>query len=678
MSFVPRAAWLACALVCAGSPAAAQVRDTAKADTVFRIGEILVRAARPVTMPGGASAIAVRLDSLRLAPVPSLAQVLREVPVIHVRTNSRGEAEITMRGSESRQVAVLVDGVPLTLGWDSRTDVSVVSALAPRELTIVRGLSSVLYGPNTLGGIVELNVAAGDLPSQPRSAQWSAGVDHVGGYGLSGTFAQPIPSAAGQWLLRGGAGYRSSPGATLADGVSEPVPAGDGLRLNTDVAQVDGFLSARYSAENGAWASFSGSVYRAERGVAAELGVAEPRLWRYPLVARGIAAISAGTGHHDTPFGGRGDLEASFGIDIGRTEIDGYDSRAYENVIEEEDGDDRTFTARLLGDHTLGARGDLRGAFTYADVSHEERLTDEAAAEYRQRLWSVGLESAWHIVADGAGVLDNLRLSAGAVFDMADTPETGGRPALDRLDDWGGRIGITAAVSGGDALLHAGASRRARFPALRELYSGALGRFEPNPHLSPERLVATEAGVTTRLGAGEVQAVVFHHRLSDAVLRIRTPEGNFRRVNRDEIRSTGLELIASGRLGPFALAADLTLQDVELIDPTAGLSREPENQPSLFGSVDARFALPFDVRAGTEARFTGRQFCIDPDTGGDRELDAGTRVNADAARTWTVGQGLLSRIETSVAVENALGTAVFDQCGLPEAGRLVRVEVRVF
>jgi iron complex outermembrane receptor protein len=398
-------------------------------------------------------------------------------------------------------------------------------------------------------------------------------------------------------------------------------------------------------------------------------------------MARGIAAVSAGTGHHDTPFGGQGDLEASVGVDIGRTEIDSYDTRAYENVSSEEDGDARTYTLRLLGDHTLGERADLRGAFTYADIRHDERLTGETESNYRQRLWSLGLESAWRVIDGSGGPLDNLRVSVGGVVDMADTPETGGKPALDRLQDWGGRVGLTAALLGGNTLLHAGASRRARFPALRELYSGALGRFEPNPGLTPERLVAAEVGMTTRIGGGEVQAVVFHHRLSDAVVRIRTPAGNFRRVNRDQIRSTGLELLASARLGPFALAADLTLQDVALIDPAADLAREPENQPAVLGSVDARIDLPFDLHASTQARYTGRQFCIDPDSGADRELDAGTRVQADVARTWgfrATGEGLLSRIETSIAVENAFDTAVFDQCGLPEAGRLVRVQVRVF
>ena len=142
-----------------GAPAGAQQRDTVRTDTmVFRIEEIRVQARRPVTTVGGASAIEVTVDSLGLSAAPTVEEVLREIPSVHVRTNSRGESEISVRGSESRQVALLVDGVPISLGWDARTDVSVLPAAAAHEVTLVRGLSSILHGPNVLGGVVEMKV----------------------------------------------------------------------------------------------------------------------------------------------------------------------------------------------------------------------------------------------------------------------------------------------------------------------------------------------------------------------------------------------------------------------------------------------------------------------------------------------------------------------------------------
>lgn len=660
-------------------PAGAQVADSTRADSVYRIPELTIRAARPVTTVGGSSAIEVSLDSLRLPPAPSLGRVLRELPAVHVRTNSRGESEISVRGSESRQVAVLVDGIPLTLGWDARTDVSVLPATAPQQITLVRGLSSILYGPNVLGGIVEMEVADSRIPREETSVAVSAGVDQVGGYSTSATFTAPFETDDGRWLLRAGGGYRDSPGDPLARGVEEPVTTDDDLRLNTDVSNVDGFFSLRYEDESTAWFSMTGSGFRAERGIAAELGVEDPRLWRYPHIRRTIAVASAGTGQRETPFG-EGDLELSVGLDDGRTEIDSYTSRAYEEVEGFENGDDRTWTVRLLGDHTLGGSADLRSSFTYADIVHDENI-DGDLATYQQRLWSLGGETIFRLLEYGTGALSSLQLSLGAAIDRATTPQTGGRTPLGGLTDWGARAGLSAVLSDGDVLLHAGASRRARFPALRELYSEALDRFEPNPDLEPERLVAIEAGATMRIGDGELQAVGFHHRLTGAIRQITVEDGRRQRVNADRLESTGIELLASRDFGPVALSGDLVLQTVELIDPESTESTEPENLPELEGGLEARVPFASDFSATLGARYTGTQFCLDPDTGGDRELDGGAWLNAGLSKAFSFGSeraATFTGVEVSAFAENIGDVALFDQCGLPRPGRVVGVQLRIF
>ncbi len=666
--------------VVAAIPAHAQVPDSTRADTtVYRIPELTIRAARPVTTVGGSSAIEVSLDSLRLRPAPSLAEVLREIPTVHVRTNSRGEAEISVRGSESRQVAVLVDGIPLTLGWDARTDVSVLPATAPQRITLVRGLSSILYGPNVLGGIIEMEVAESRVPVERTSVQLSAGVDHAGGYSTAATISAPFESGGGRWLLRAGGGYRDSPGEPLARGVTEPLGTDDDLRLNTDVSDVDGFFSLRYEDDGRAWFSFTGAGFRAERGIAAELGVEEPRLWRYPHIRRTIAVASAGTGARATPLG-RGDLELSVGLDDGRTEIDSYTSRAYDEIEGFENGDDRTWTVRALGDHTLGGRADLRTAFTYADITHDADIDGELST-YEQRLWSLGGETIFRLVDGSAGPLTALQLSLGGAVDRATTPRTGGRTPLDGLTDWGARAGLTGVLSDGNVLLHAGVSRRARFPALRELYSEALDRFEPNPDLEPERLVAFETGATTRIGRGELQIVGFHHRLSGAIRRIGLDNGKRQRVNADRLESTGVELLGSQDLGPVALTGDLMLQTVELIDPGSSASTKPENLPELEWGLEARVPLTSDFSATLSVRYTGSQFCLDPDTGGDRELDGGAWLNAGLAKSFSFGStraGAFRGVEVGAFGENLGDVALYDQCGLPRPGRLVGVQVKVF
>ncbi|MEE8148107.1 MAG: TonB-dependent receptor plug domain-containing protein, partial [Longimicrobiales bacterium] len=322
----------------------------------------------------------MRLDSLASVPVPTLEQALREMPLVRVRKNSRGEAQPSLRGATDRHIAVLVDGVPLTLGWDHRTDLSIIPLTAARSVHLLRGLPSVLNGPNVLAGVVSIDVARGHerLAAPPR-ATLSASVDQDGSLILGGTVSRSLESGGGDWLVQGGGGFRDRPGVSIPGSDSGALGnvallTDDGdLRLNSDLRHKDAFVSIRYQGDEDGWMSLTSSGFDVERGVPPETHEADPRLWRYPDQWRVITALSGGTGPKETGWG-MGDLEASVGFDVGSFRLEQFDAPTFQNVIEEEEGDDRTVTLRVLGEHSVGERGDVRTALTYADVSHTERL----------------------------------------------------------------------------------------------------------------------------------------------------------------------------------------------------------------------------------------------------------------------------------------------------------------
>ncbi len=635
--------------------------DTIPQDSsVVEIQGIVISTARQAATVGGASSVTVTIDSLRVPPAPSLEMVLREMPFVQVRQNSRGQAEISIRGSESRQVAVLMDGIPLTIGWDHRTDPSIVPIMGARSVKLVRGLSSVLYGPNVLGGIIQVDVSKGGQPrlDMPEKIQLNAGLDHLGGYAVSPMGGKPMQFMDGDLEMRAGAGYSSRPGFALAADVGDP-HATDDIRTNSDAEHVDAFAALRYNAADGKWLGASASGYAGERGVPAELHVEEPRLWRYPESSRLLAVVSGGTGWVDTPLG-EGDLEASFGVDLGSTEIESFATQEYEVIEGTESGEDRTFTFRGLGDHSLGA-GTLSGAFTYADVTHDEVIDDAPANRYRQRLWSLASEVAFPFAGSS-------QISGGVVVDGADTPESGDNPPLGQLTAWGGRLGGTGLV-GSNVRVHASLSSRARFPSLRELYSGALGRFEPNPDLRTERLLGLEAGATMEKGATELQAVVFHHRLSDAIVRASVGNGTLRRENRHEIRSSGIEILAGWNANGISILADLMLQRVNVLDPNLPEGeRLPEHMPAFRSGVDITLPVGWGVRASGSGEYTGDQFCVHPDLETKVELGSSFRADLGLDRIW-------DGFRTTLSLDNVGDAAIYDVCGLPQPGRTLRLGV---
>jgi iron complex outermembrane receptor protein len=660
----------------AGSAAAQQPADSVRSDTTAAVRElepVEVTAARVPVAVGGASGLVVRPDSLRVPPAASLEQALRELPFVLVRQNARGETELSLRGSESRQVAVMLDGLPLTLGWDHRTDPSLVPLTGVRRLTLVRGLSSVLHGPNVLGGIVELELARGAPGASPaREAALGVGIDEYGARVLGVTAGAPL-GAGDQAVvsLRGGLGYRARDGVALAGGVTDPA-ARDGQRSNSDLEQLDGFAAVRWQHPLGRFLGFTATGFRAERGVPPELHVVAPRLWRYPALSRGLAILSAGTGPVTTPAG-FGTLNLAAGINLGSMEIESFESTAYRTVVGTEQGEERTLSARLNGSHTLPASGELRLALTGAEIRYDETL-DGLTSRYRQRLWSSGLEAEWP-------VLGRALVGGGLVYDAASTPESGGKPALGGQSHWGWRLGATAAASAA-VQLHASLSRRARFASLRELYSGSLQRFEPNPNLRPERLGGAEVGVRLRraLGTasvGTAQLTLFHHRLDDAVVRT-TPAGQFRRENRDEIRSTGVELLAGWTRGSVAVTGDLLLQRVRVHDELVGAgARRPEHQPEVRGRFGVGVPLLAGVSLLTDLRYVGRQFCVHPELGGEVALPGNAEGDVALERTWVIGTGLWRSLRALLALDNVTDAVVYDQCGLPRPGQALRVSVQL-
>jgi iron complex outermembrane recepter protein len=642
--------------------------------TVVQEKEVLVRGTRPVATVGGAGAINAKIDSLPVPADPTMEKVLRAMPAVYVRTNSRGEAEVTVRGSESRQVAILLDGIPLTYAWDGRADVSVIPALAPQDITLVRGLNTLMHGANSIGGVVEFNTRHTDPRATRRGVQARGDIDQDGGFGVAGAITAPKDLGWGVFTARAGVGHRDTPGQPLARGITEPIPTDDDLRLNTDVEETNGFASLRVDGDNGSYLSFAGGGYQAERGIAAQLGVTSARFWRYPFMARGIGVLSGGTGSHSMPWGGNGYLKVSAGYDKGRTEIDAYDSRDYTTITAEEDGNDEILTVRAVASQSIGG-ADFRLGATYGDIRHDEILSG-VQNDYRQTLTSIAGQSEIGIPAGGA--VSRYDVTFGATYDAASTPETGNKPAFADLDRWGGRVGLAAHLGTGGSTIHASLSQRARFPSLRELYSGALGSFEINPNLKPEELLAAEGGWTSRAPWGSLQVVGFYHMLSDAVVRIRPPGQNFQRVNQEGIRSVGGELLASRAFGRLQLSGDVIVQDVEVLDPSAGLTR-PENMPKVLGAVRAQYLLGAGLLMAAEAEYTGEQFVIDPETDAETELAAAGRLNVEFRRAWAMGGGTgwFRGFEARAMFENLTDAPQYDAFGLPLPGRSMRLEFRL-
>jgi iron complex outermembrane receptor protein len=264
-------------------------------------------------------------------------------------------------------------------------------------------------------------------------------------------------------------------------------------------------------------------------------------------------------------------------------------------------------------------------------------------------------------------------VSGGVALDAATTEEAGGRPPLGRTDGLGWRTGVTWVLPAQGVRLHASTSERRRFSSLRELYSGALNRFAPNPALRPETSRQLEAGATVVRGAFDGQVALFGSRIRDAVVRTTLADRRFFRVNRDRLDSHGVELTGGLALGATTVRGDLVVQRARLADQTIAdpALREPEDVPSRYGSVLATWALATGVELQGRLRAVGATRCTNPDSGRlDTQRGAAT-TDVGVERRWRSRAGIALR--ALLQLENVTDRALYDRCGLPQAGRTFRL-----
>ena len=134
-------------------------------------------------------------EDIQRSGASSLADVVRQVPGLHVEANGREGALTSLfaRGGESDYNHVLVDGVRVNISG-GQFDFSRVSAAEIDRVEVVRGAQSSLYGSDAIGSVVQIFTKRGPPTDVPQ---------------MSGSFeGGSFGTARGDAWLLGGAGQR--------------------------------------------------------------------------------------------------------------------------------------------------------------------------------------------------------------------------------------------------------------------------------------------------------------------------------------------------------------------------------------------------------------------------------------------------------------------------------------
>lgn len=653
----------------------AQTADPADTDSLrsYELAEIVVESADRQARTATTTVHRVALASIAQTDAAAVDGVMRLIPAAHVQTNSRGETLVYLRNAGERQVALFFDGALLNVPWDNRFDLAWVPSDLIGGITVAKGVPSVLYGTNVLGGAI--NLTSRTLQNRGTFTQ----VEGMGG--TSGALQSRLThlGRTERFSYAFSAGYSEHDGLALPENVALPFnQRSDALRTNTDQQWLSLFGQTTYTLNGKAQVGLSVLHLDGEKGVAPE-GHLNPeqftvRYWRYPEWRTTMAILNGQVRVGNTGGVLRGAL---WGTRIAQT-IAQYDSDAYDLHLEDQEDEDDTFGARLTFQQPVGP-GELRlalNALTSRHVQQNIAYEDGApalpmapASTYRQHIWSTGAEYVWHLPS-------RLELLLGASLDGIATPETDDKPARDPQVD----VGIT---SGGvyrlddSWTLRASAGRKVRFPTMRELFGEALGRFLVNPDLKAESSLLGEVGIGFQHAAGSGEVVAFLNRTYDTIDRrsVDVPgedRPRRQRVNLDGSRVAGIEVVGATRpVRGLLIDGHLTWAHVRGFD--AGETVRLVEKPEWLGMFTVTYNAPGGVSMLAQAVYTGRAYGLDED---NVFLPLPTSLVFNARLSYLFIRGRWAT-ELFARVNNATDQVTLPQLGLPGPGREFHVGIDV-
>ena len=149
-------------ILLAAGPASGQSEESRRLDPVV----VTATKVETPTAELGASVSVVNGDDFQTYLYPSVTEALRNVPGLEVvQTGSPGKiSSVFIRGANSNQIQVLVDGVRVKSPTTGQVDLSDISADQIERIEVIRGAQSTLYGADAIGGVINIITKKGKGP----------------------------------------------------------------------------------------------------------------------------------------------------------------------------------------------------------------------------------------------------------------------------------------------------------------------------------------------------------------------------------------------------------------------------------------------------------------------------------------------------------------------------------
>lgn len=514
-----RQPWVALGISLPFAAASAQDEKAGGAANVFTLGVVEVSGSNLLseTNPTVETVTAEDIQKFNRYDVGSAVNMLPGVTLQNL--GARNERLVHVRGFNSRQVPLFIDGIPVYVPYDGNVDLNRFTTFDIGEIDVSKGFSSVLYGPNTLGGAINL---VSRRPTRRLEGNVGTGVGFDSHFDYN--FYQGhvnVGTNQGTWYAQGGFSYLDRQFFRLSEDF-EPTRSEDGGRRdNSGNTDYKGSFKLGYTPNDTDEYAISYYNQNGRKDTPPYAGTdptVSPRFWRWPYWNKESVYFVSRTAFLEDHY-----VKTRLYYDTFENALDSYDDATYTTQRRPfafaSKYDDYTFGAGLEYGTTILDDHLIKASFSYKQDVHREvdDLNQGTPTErYADQLFSYGLE-------DTITLTDRLKLSLGVSHDSQDqlqarafTSGVSERFPLYNRSAINGQGGLFYDVTD-NTQVHAFVARKTRFPTIKDRYSFRLGSAIPNPQLEPEDTLNYELGFDSRQGPVEFGASFFYSDIANAI-----------------------------------------------------------------------------------------------------------------------------------------------------------------
>ncbi|OUL60675.1 TonB-dependent siderophore receptor [Flavobacterium sp. AJR] len=494
------------------------VVDSVKPTNMFILGEVIIKNNK--TKDTLNRVTTKKMESQNKMDV---SQALNMLPGVSLTASGpRNESMVSIRGFDLRQVPVYMDGIPVYVPYDGYVDLARFTTFDLAAIDVSKGFSSVLYGPNSLGGAINL---ISRKPSQVLEYDGSLGMINSNGY--KGNIN--IGSNLGKFYVQGGYSYLHRDSFRMS---SNYVPS-----KNEDGGQRDNSYSTdqKISFKVG-WTPTKKSEYaigyinqQGEKGNPVYAGddvlnslLAKPRYWQWPNWDKESYYFIS-----NSSFDDKNSFKARIYYDKFKNKLDSYDDNTYSTQTKpyafQSNYNDYTYGGNLEYDTQIIPKNNLKIAFHFKEDVHRENNLGEPVRNFIDNTVLIGIEDVYKISNKFTlvpGVSYNIRKNKEAEDYNSTTKVISDYPTAGASDAFNAQIGFFYQLNENQKL-GATVSQKTRFATIKDRYSYRMGTAIPNPDLKPEKAVNYEINYNANLFSKiTFQTAVFYSSLTDAILNV--------------------------------------------------------------------------------------------------------------------------------------------------------------